>query len=245
MPLAGYGVLKASAQQRQLATSSSPHYQLLCEAAGEPYRIAVNARSQTAPSEVEYAVISPFAHPLTARVDALADGWHALAPGPDTGGLDLIRGNLAQPGEFKPLPLAQAGPGNDLNDLFDFHLQPLLGDASARVFAFGQRWDDGAADPYFGFKPGRGVHDIHENQGNSGQFTGDDGVWQDGGLVLHAGGAWTAILLRFQSQAWHTDDQTGHILPGGGGGAPPAADPGLRIVAAAVNPPAPLPSTSS
>ena len=39
MPLAGYGVLKASAQQRQLATSSSPHYQVLCEAAGEPYML--------------------------------------------------------------------------------------------------------------------------------------------------------------------------------------------------------------
>jgi uncharacterized protein YukJ len=37
----------------------------------------------------------------------------------------------------------------------------------------------------FGFLPGNGVHDIHMNQGNSQQFRGDDGVWQDGGLLLH------------------------------------------------------------
>ena len=34
----------------------------------------------------------------------------------------------------------------------------------------------------------------------------DDGVWQDGGLIIGT----TAILLRFQSQSWKTDDSTGH-----------------------------------
>ena len=53
------------------------------------------------------------------------------------------------------------------------------------------------------------------NQGNSGPFAADDGAWQDGGLMLHfpAQNQWVAILLAFQSQAWHTDDRTGHTLP--------------------------------
>jgi uncharacterized protein YukJ len=66
-------------------------------------------------------------------------------------------------------------------------------------------------DKTFGFLPGNGVHDIRMNQGNSQRFRQDDGVWQDGGLLLHypAQGQWVAIFLAFQSQAWHTDDQTG------------------------------------
>src|SRR6185503_559346 len=93
--------------------------------------------------------------------------------------------------------------------------------------AFGERWGPEAQkkDKYFGFLPGNGIHDIHMNQGNVGQFTSDDGVWQDGALMIHvpatlaADGStlspeqWVAVFLAFQSQAWHTDDVTGHTIP--------------------------------
>jgi uncharacterized protein YukJ len=243
VPLARYGVLKAAVLDHQPASAASPHYQVLCAVGEARYRLAVNARSQVAPSEVEYAVVSPFAHPLADRAAALEDGWHPLdAPGPDTGGLDLVRGNLCSPDQFRPLPISGSGTDDDLNDLFDFHLGGLAGDAGARVCAFGQAWGPDVRDPYFGFDPGQGVHDIHQNQGNVGKFTSDDGVWQDGGLVVEAGGAWTAILLRFQSQAWHTDDQTGHAIadaPAGGD------DPAVVICAAVVNPPGPAPERES
>jgi hypothetical protein len=54
------------------------------------------------------------------------------------------------------------------------------------------------------------------NQGNVGRFTSDDGVWQDGGLIVHfpTQDQWMAIFLKFQSQAWHTDDVTGHRTVG-------------------------------
>jgi hypothetical protein len=150
-----------------------------------------------------------------------------------------VRGNLCPPGQFQPLPISAPGAADDLNDLFDFHLGGLAGDAGARVCAFGQAWGPDVRDPYFGFDPGQGVHDIHQNQGNVGSFASDDGVWQDGGLLVSVGGAWTAILLRFQSQAWHTDDQTGHTIadaPAGGDD-----DPSMVICAAVVNPPGPAP----
>ena len=75
-----------------------------------------------------------------------------------------------------------------------------------------------ARDKIFGFTPGRGVHDIHMNQGNSPRFSKDDGVWQDGGLMFWfpKQGEWVAVFLKFQSQAIHTDDTTGHTLPAGG-----------------------------
>jgi len=45
------------------------------------------------------------------------------------------------------------------------------------------------------------VHDIHMNQGNSGAFGRDDGVWQDGGLLMHFPGEsrWVAVFLAFQA----------------------------------------------
>src|SRR6185369_7218859 len=104
----------------------------------------------------------------------------------------------------------------------------------------------------FGFLPGNGIHDIHMNQGNSGQFVDDDGVWQDGGLLVYFPSVdrWTAIFLKFQSQSWHTDDATGHTIatpaPVPAPDVPPGPEPSpvtpgepdlrVRIVAALVNP---------
>ena len=70
------------------------------------------------------------------------------------------------------------------------------------VHAFGEPWRP---------DPTRGVHDVHQNQGNIRRYADDDGVWQDGGLLVQTGATWTAILLRFQSQSWHTHDATGHV----------------------------------
>ena len=80
------------------------------------------------------------------------------------------------------------------------------------MYAFGEPWGpDDERDPFFGFDRGRGIHDVHQNQGNSRRFRRDNGVWQDGGLIVAApGGTHTAILLRFQSQSWRTDDVSGH-----------------------------------
>ena len=85
------------------------------------------------------------------------------------------------------------------------------------IYAFGERWGpEGQRDKVFGFQPGNGVHDIHMNQGNAARFVADDGVRQDGALLIHHPGEnrWCALFLAFQSQALHTDDETGHALPG-------------------------------
>jgi hypothetical protein len=61
------------------------------------------------------------------------------------------------------------------------------------------------------------------NQGNVGRYTDDDGVWQDGGvLVRFAQGQWTGVFLKFQSQGWHTDDRTGQTISGAPAAEPPA-----------------------
>ncbi len=110
---------------------------------------------------------------------------------------------------MKALPFDMPGPDNDLNEQFDKYVQWARGKEEALLYAFGERWKPKSKrDKYFGFVPANGIHDIHMNQGNVGGFTKEGGVWQDGALLINfpVVARWMAIFLKFQSQAWHTDD---------------------------------------
>ncbi len=80
------------------------------------------------------------------------------------------------------------------------------------------------------------------NQANDASHAQEDGVWQDGGLLIEFPDEqrWVAIFLKFQSQGWHSDDTTGHAIAGGSPvePSPGATDGMVRIVAALANPPA-------
>ena len=246
MPLDAYGVLIATpVERRRERSADSPHFQIhAVDGGGTDYRIAVNVQSQQSPSELLYVLDDDLRHPVTAALSGLAPGWHPLASRPGEASLDYIRSNLFDPAQMRPLPADTAGPDNDLADLLDHYVTRAITDGRGTLHAFGQRWGPEAqtADKVFGFRPGNGVHDIHMNQGNSLRFQGDDGVWQDGALLIHfpAESRWVGIFLAFQSQAWHTDDATGHAI-GGDAPAPDAAEPPVAIVAALVNPLGPAP----
>jgi uncharacterized protein YukJ len=215
MPLKRYGVLKCQAIDRRLATSGSPHYQIHVTDGSASHRIAVNVRSQLPPSEVLYLVDEDFSHPVTAGLEQAGFGFTPLAPAPGGLALDFIRGNLLDAAQMIPLPLGVSGPDNDLNEKLERQVQQALAEEDAVIYAFGEPWGpESQADRYFGFRPGRGIHDIHMNQGNAAQFEDQDGVWQDGAIVMHfpSQQRWAAVFLAFQSQVFHTDDETGHRL---------------------------------
>src|SRR5262245_25158469 len=246
MPLKNYGVLKGRAlEAKREDDPSTPHYQVHVLAGGAHYRIAVNAKSLTSPSELLFLVDDDFQHPLTARLPALSEGFTPLAHAPGGQSLDYIRANLFDRLDMRPLPSTLPGPDNDLSDRLEHFVRRAIEEPGAAIYAFGQRWgpEPQSRDKIFKFLPGLGVHDIHMNQGNVAPFLGDDGVWQDGGLVLQLASPaqWVAIFLAFQSQAWHTDDTTGHTspdTPGPGPGPQPGPtepDHVIRIIAALVN----------
>jgi uncharacterized protein YukJ len=237
MPLKSYGVLRGRVVEHRLATAAADHFQLhVVDGAGTHFRVAVNVRSDLAPSELEFLVDSDFHHPILPEVAAVRSGWTPLERRAGAIALDFIRGNLFDRSRLRTLPFDVPGPDNDLNEKLALYVRRAIGDDDATVFAFGERWPTEAnvPDKIFGFRPGNGVHDIHMNQSNVGRFAADDGVWQDGALLLRFPGAveqWVAIFLKFQSQGWHTDDATGHAIAGPGD--PP--DGRVRIVAALVN----------
>lgn len=252
MPLTSYGVLVARAldRRREGTNDDTPHYQVhLKDERGTEFRAAINVKSQQEPSELLHWVCDDFQHSVTAPLAALSSGWNPLPSRPGGVSLDFVRGNLFDPSLMRPLPPELPGVDNDLADRLDHHVLRAMAEPAAQFYVYGERWgpEPSPSDKIFGFRPGNGVHDVHMNQGSAGRFRADNGVWQDGALLIHfpSEGRWVGVFLAFQSQAWHTDDRTGDPLAG----APPrprrAGEELVRVVAALVNPvgPAPEPET--
>lgn len=243
MALKKYGVLAGRPIDRRIGTGANPHYQIHIVDNDTDYRIAVNVQSGDK-SSVEYVVDEHFEHSMLADLAALPPGWHDIKSKPGGIAIDFIRANVVERTDFVALPFNIPGPDNDLNEKVDAQIQRAMGDQDAMVYAFGERWgpEKTIKDKIFGFLPGNGVHDIHMNQGNDPGHAKDDGVWQDGAMLIHypTANQWVAVFLRFQSQTWHTDDVTGHRLGDEivtQGKQPTTENPDgiVRIVAALVN----------
>lgn len=237
MSLKNYGVLKGRPIARRLGAGASPHYQVHLIDEHTDFRIAVNVKSKQSPSDLLYLIVEDYHHPIVEDLAELPAGFTFLENEPGGMALDYIRANLFNPERMVPLPFNVPGPDNDLNEKIDCYIQRALAEEDAMIYAFGERWgpEPNDRDKYFGFKPGNGIHDIHMNQGSVAAFEKYNGVWQDGGMLLHlpSEDRWVGVFLAFQSQCWHTDDTTGNCI---GAADQPPEERGVVIIAATVNP---------
>ena len=220
MPLKRYGVLKGWITHRLRPNTNKDHYQILVTDGGQLHRIAINVLSQVQPSQLLYFTTNTLPAGFRAKLKKLPPGYTTVSSKPNGQALDFVRGGLFQQQDMKALPNIKPGPKNDLGDMIDEAVMKAVQADKPQAYAFGERWGpEKKADKYFAFEPGQGIHDIHMNQGNVKQFRGDDGIWQDGGLILHfpAGSdgpaeKWIGVFLAFQSQSWKTDAK-GHAIP--------------------------------
>jgi len=222
-----YGVLRgrpvaAKAGREEVGSS---HFQILVTVGGEDWRVAVNVRSKHRrevighDSIVLYKMAEPFVHPILDRISAVRPGFTPLEPSPGSGALDFVRGGIVDRTEMRLLPADGPGANDDLNDLLEALVDRTIADPQAELFAFGMAWGPNPKekDPVFYFRPGRGMHNVHMNQGNPRGFHHrDNGPWRDGGLLCRsAEDSWSAVFLAFQSQSWATDNATGQPLGAG------------------------------
>jgi uncharacterized protein YukJ len=216
MPLKRYGVLKGRPIARRLAIPTSNHFHIHVIDGEADYRVAVNVSSGLPPADLEYYLDADFEHPITERLPHLPVGFKLLDPRPQSLAIDIIRGNFLDQKQLTCIPYSLPGPDNDLNEKIDCYVQQAMSDETAMLYAFGELWgpEVGLRDPIFGFEPRSGMHNVHMNQGNAPGHQEDDGVWQDGALMLHFPklGQWVAIFFKFQAQSLHTSDRTGHYL---------------------------------
>jgi uncharacterized protein YukJ len=211
MPLKRYGILKGT-PVGHLREADDDHYQVLIKAGDTLHRIAVNVKSAApnAPSTLLFLTTTAVSEELKEGLAALSPGYTQLAS--NAGGLaqDYVRGGNVKSGKMKPVPPDEEGKDNDLKDKLEAAMVKALATPDSVVYAFGEKWgpERNRADQYFRFTPGSGIHDIHMNQGNSGRYKKDNGVFQDGAVYLeYPGDQWRAFFFAFQSQTFNTDEK--------------------------------------
>jgi uncharacterized protein YukJ len=143
MPLSNYGALVGtiidkmdSPTAMQKNPGAKPHFQILVEAEGVKYRIAVNVKSNQQPSDLQFYLDDHYVHPVLNQIKELPVGFNRLESKPNTGALDYIRGNLFDFKDMKIVPTLVGGPNNDLNDIFDLHVTHAMLTPGSLLFAF-------------------------------------------------------------------------------------------------------------
>ena len=214
MPV-NYGVLKGTVTGH-LRDADDDHYQILVSAANTMYRIAVNVESSMKPPDLRFQSLTSLPSSLTHDLTMLPPGYKKLPGKPGGIAQDFVRGGIVKIDKFKVVPGNVPGANNDLKDTMEDAVVTAMALAGSVIYAFGARFGpEKQKDQYFKFSPGNGLHDIHMNQGNDKKHAGDDGVYQDGCLIFqYPNGKYRAFYMAFQSQSFHTDNKTGHTIPG-------------------------------
>ncbi|WP_243522614.1 YukJ family protein [Bacillus pseudomycoides] len=213
MPVKNYGVLKGIAIDKNMEREDkeSPHYQILMTGAeNEKYRIAVNAKSVSGQTELLYLVDEEFDASAITILPTMDNGYTPINENNREIALDYIRSELFDSSKMKKLPSTKPGLENDLHDLLNKYIPKAINE-EATVYIYGSKWEPKSGektDKVFDFSPPIGMHNVHMNQGNPnpGDHADDNGIWQDGGILIQYTDKWVAIFLAFQSQSWCTDE---------------------------------------
>jgi uncharacterized protein YukJ len=213
MPIDNYGIwvarpIRVSAERAE-TDPETPHIHLFYDdGTGGRFdnvrRASINVKSSSALSELVFWTIPDFRHPIVDRLGDLETGFRQVSSRPGTVALDYIRGNLIDLNAGRVLPHDRPGTHDDIIDFVMPELESAI-QRHATVYLFGEPYSDM-----------QGIHDIHMNQGSQGRFKRYNGVWQDGGIIVHyhQEDRYAAIFLAFASQSVHTDESSGHGLPG-------------------------------
>lgn len=215
--------------------NGNPHYAIVVEANdGGEFVVLANVKSDsTMPGagEAGYHVLyfwdQYFTHPMTTNLEALANGLHVS----DFPTLDYIHDQrlVADLSRMRPIAIDTQDQKNDINGLVDDMLTLDRSQEPVDYIYRGQSGDDHRkgwvpkqdVTVYgfgFLFEPeGNGLHETHMNQGNPKLQHGKDhsrenGVQQDGAVMVEIGGKFQALLIAFQTQLVPTDSR-GYPLP--------------------------------
>jgi uncharacterized protein YukJ len=253
-----YGVLRGRVDVfKREDDLSTPHLQVrVVDGHNQAWRVPVNVLSGDQ-SHVIFHRADPLQnHPLLAALPQVTAGFTLLPPAlrSAASALDYFRAPLFDWPTGVAVPSTGPGADDDLQDVLITYLKQLR-EQDGELFVFGAKFPEPGESPNprpidCEFHTNQGIHDVHMNQGNQtpGPFDQDNGVFQDGGLVLKFDTRYVGLFIRFETQWLPTDNATGHRLPGaepipaggapdmGGGGPTPVTHPIVYIERALVNP---------
>jgi hypothetical protein len=219
MPLPAYGVLIGTLNHftREDANTSGSWYHgaLYVDTPAGQYEGAVDVSTPSG-IKVHYRLVRHLSRPALAATLALPLGWSPLASTRQSGALDYVRS-----------PFFGVGMVANYFGFWLFRQNSLIGRFLRWVEGLRNPWIDSAGDNalnaletqllgsvrvlIFGAPSatGRGVHDVHMNQGDPlGPFQHLDGIWQDGAVLIERpSGEIVAFLVKFATQSLHTNSQ--------------------------------------
>jgi uncharacterized protein YukJ len=253
-----YGVLRGRVDVfKREDDLSTPHLQIrVVDGRNQAWRVPVNVLSADQSRLIFHRADPLQNHPLLAALPQVTAGFTSLPPSARSAAsaLDYFRAPLFDWPTGVAIPSTGPGADDDLQDMLITYLKQLH-DQGGELFAFGAKFPEPGQQPNprpidREFRTMQGIHDIHMNQGNPnpGPFAKDNGVFQDGGLILKFSSRHVGLFLRFATQWLPTDNATGHRSPGaqpiragedlGGGddGPPLVTHPPVYIERALVNP---------
>jgi uncharacterized protein YukJ len=254
-----YGILRGRVDVfKREDDFSTPHLQIrVVDGHNQAWRVPVNVLSGDQSLVIFHRADPLQNHPILATLPQVAAGLTSLPPAlrSASSALDYFRAPLFDWPTGVAVPHTGPGAHDDLQDVLVPYLKQLR-DQDGELFVFGAKFPEPGQQPNprpidHEFHTVQGVHDIHMNQGNArpGPFARDNGVFQDGGLILKFGSRYVGLFLRFETEWLPTDNATGHRLPGaepipvgspaagnGGGDPTPVTHPTVYIERALVNP---------
>jgi uncharacterized protein YukJ len=254
-----YGVLRGRVDVfKREDDLSTPHLQIrVVDDHNQPWRVPVNVLSGDQSLVIFHRVDPLQSHPVLDGLLQVATGFTVLPQAVRSAltALDYFRAPLFDWPTGVAIPSTGPGAEDDLQDMLITYLKQLR-EQQGELVAFGAKFPEPGQPPNprpidREFHTMQGMHDIHMNQGNPnpGQFAKDNGVFQDGGLLLKFPSRYVGLFLRFQTQWLPTDDTTGHRAPnakpippggapqeGGDGGETRIDNPPVYIERALVNP---------
>ncbi|MBS0508384.1 MAG: DUF2278 family protein [Proteobacteria bacterium] len=203
----------------------APHYILRMQANDAAFNVAVNSASSVPNDQgderVLQCIVEGFAHDLLKDLEALPEGLHREG----IPKLDYLRTTgLLRLADLKPIPDVDTdGTQYDVNDKYDaiFAIDTTQGGQAQDYFngrahssrVFYANPDDGVIVYTFGFiyPTNDGLHETHMNQGNQrGSHDSENGVGQDGAVIIYKGGKYFAVFTAFETQEVPTDDSSGY-----------------------------------
>ncbi|AAM73087.1 hypothetical protein CT1868 [Chlorobaculum tepidum TLS] len=165
------------------------------------YRCVVDLDSKHHRDGIQWKVVD-LPQMQSQALKACEDGWHSLAMDEASGALDYYRSEWLGPSKecVRAGREASAGKycwkyGNGHDAFRD--LEPLLR-CGRRIFVFGEP-----------FRNGKGVHNIHQNQGDppGSRWAAENGPWQDGAVMVERPDASVAAFLsKFSTQRFCVDE---------------------------------------
>ncbi|MEI8185149.1 MAG: DUF2278 family protein [Chlorobiaceae bacterium] len=208
----GYGVLVGTLQKYYCDHASNDgtyyHCNIKVSARGKVFRCPVDLDSKKDAHGLQWRVVEMVPGALH-QILHFQEGWHPLDSKPGSGAIDYYRSPELQPtcdcrevasdSVYNDATLCRAlraswkygtGPAA-FSDL-----EPLLRH-SRKLFIFGEP-----------FRTGKGVHNIHQNQGDppESKWFPENGIWQDGAvIVLRRDKTLVAFLCKFNTQLFFAD----------------------------------------